>query len=58
MSNYTQADFIESEDFNSDFYFEYLKMLKEFEESEEFCKLHSELLKGEDIDYDPDELPF
>jgi len=57
MSNYTQADFIESEDFNSDFYFEYLKMLKDFEESEELYKIQSEL-QNKDIDYDPDEVPF
>jgi hypothetical protein len=56
MFDYTQSEFIESEKFESDFYFEYLSMLKDYEQKQELEKLS----KGEypDIDYNINNLPF
>jgi hypothetical protein len=54
MFDYTQSEFIESEKFESDFYFEYLTMLKDYEQKQEL----ENLSKDVEIDYDVEDLPF
>jgi hypothetical protein len=54
MFDYTQSEFIESEKFESDFYFEYLTMLKDYEQKQELESLSNDT----EIDYDIDDLPF
>jgi hypothetical protein len=54
MFDYTQSEFIESEKFESDFYFEYLSMLKDYEQKQELEKLSKDV----EIDYDVEDLPF
>jgi hypothetical protein len=54
MFDYTQSEFIESEKFESDFYFEYLTMLKDYEQKQELEGLSNDT----EIDYDIDDLPF
>lgn len=49
MFDYTHSEFVDSEKFESDFYFEYMSMLKDFQEKEEVDNV---------IDFDIDELPF
>lgn len=56
MFDSTQVEFVDFEKFDSDFYFDYLRMLKEYEEKEELDKvLQSEL---SEIDYNVQDLPF
>jgi hypothetical protein len=54
MFDYTQSEFIESEKFESDFYFEYLSMLRDYEQKQELEKLSKDV----EIDYDVEDLPF
>jgi hypothetical protein len=54
MFDYTQSEFIESEKFESDFYFEYLSMLRDYEQKQELEKLSKDV----EIDYDVKDLPF
>lgn len=56
MFDYTQSEFIESEKFESEFYFEYLTMLKDYEEKQQL----DEVMKSElsVVDYDIQDLPF
>lgn len=54
MLDYTQSEFIESDKFESDFYFEYLTMLNDFEQKQELDGLSNDT----EIDYDIDDLPF
>jgi hypothetical protein len=54
MFDYTQSEFIESEKFESDFYFEYLSMLRDYEQKQELEKLPKDV----EIDYDVEDLPF
>lgn len=58
MFDSVQSEFIESEKFESDFYFNYLRMLKEYEEKE--TQYLDEVLKLEssEIDYNIQDLPF
>jgi hypothetical protein len=56
MFDYTQAEHIDIEKFNSDFYFDYISMLKEFNERKELNKLTDN--KQISIDYNINELPF
>ena len=45
MLDYTQSEFIESEKFESDFYFDYINMINEYE---------SQYILSEDIEIDYD----
>jgi hypothetical protein len=54
MFDYTQSEFIESEKFESDFYFEYLSMLRDYEQKQELEKLSKDV----EIDYGVEDLPF
>lgn len=55
MFDYTQSEFIDNEKFESDFYFEYMSMLRDFQEKEELDNLQE---VDSVIDFDIDELPF
>jgi hypothetical protein len=54
MFDYTQSEFIESEKFESDFYFEYLSMLRDYRQKQELEKLSKDV----EIDYNVEDLPF
>lgn len=56
MFDYTQSEFIESEKFESEFYFEYLTMLKDYEEKQQLDKVMKSELPV--VDYDIQDLPF
>lgn len=58
MLNPSQADFINAEEFDNNFYYDYLHMLKIYSEKEIFDGIKFQKSEDIEIDYNVEGLPF